>query len=191
VGLPVAADASYVVQVHYNLANPAHIGSLDQTTIELKTEIEVDRIGWNILHDPLLEDAVYGGGEVLPPGDPAYKYTWSMSGASMLRMGDQSPYEADMQLHGVFPHMHEYGTAMGMDLIRADGSRSCAVEVPRWDFGWQRLYFYEEPLSISPADLVEISCTYDTTAATEPITPGWGTDNEMCLMGMIASVPAR
>jgi hypothetical protein len=34
---------------------------------------------------------------------------------------------------------------------------------------------------------VEVTCTYDTRDATEPILGGWGTGNEMCLMGMIAT----
>jgi len=29
-----------------------------------------------------------------------------------------------------------------------------------------------------------VTSVYDTSRETEPILPGWGTDNEMCLLGM-------
>jgi hypothetical protein len=29
-----------------------------------------------------------------------------------------------------------------------------------------------------------VTCDFDTMGATEPVTAGWGTNNEMCLMGL-------
>ena len=68
-------------------------------------------------------------------------------------------------------------------LVR-DGESSCEVSVPQWDFHWQGMYFYEQPLVVDAADTLHVTCTYDTTDATEPVLPGWGTQNEMCLMGL-------
>jgi hypothetical protein len=46
------------------------------------------------------------------------------------------------------------------------------------------MYFYQQPLVVDGADTLHVTCTYDTTDATEPVLPGWGTQNEMCLMGL-------
>jgi hypothetical protein len=31
---------------------------------------------------------------------------------------------------------------------------------------------------------LEVTCEFDTRGATGPVTPGWGTQNEMCLAGL-------
>jgi hypothetical protein len=46
------------------------------------------------------------------------------------------------------------------------------------------MYFYETPMRVGADDTLHVTCTYDTRGATEPVLPGWGTQNEMCLMGM-------
>jgi len=57
-------------------------------------------------------------------------------------------------------------------------------DVPRWDFNWQLQYFYEQPRTLSGNDTLRVTCTFDTSGETEPVLPGWGTHNEMCLMGL-------
>ena len=64
------------------------------------------------------------------------------------------------------------------------------AEVPRWDFAWQLYYFYEEPVPFASGDRLRVTCDYDTRAATEPVLPGWGTYNEMCLLGLFLVPPA-
>ena len=71
-----------------------------------------------------------------------------------------------------------------------DGSETCGVDVPRWDFAWQLYYFYEQPVRLGPGDRIRVTCTFDTRGATEPVMPGWGTGDEMCLLGVFF-VPAQ
>ena len=42
-----------------------------------------------------------------------------------------------------------------------------------------------EPLILDASDRLRVTCTYDTSDATNPVVPGWGTENEMCLVGML------
>jgi hypothetical protein len=65
------------------------------------------------------------------------------------------------------------------------------VDVQSWDFHWQRMYFYEKPWELNADSQFEITCDYDTSSAQEPVTPGWGTNNEMCLATLFFTVPAR
>jgi len=57
----------------------------------------------------------------------------------------------------------------------------CVVDVPEWDFNWQQLYLFEEPLVAQPTDTVTITCAYNTTGQTDTVTWGEGTQDEMCL----------
>ena len=94
-----------------------------------------------------------------------------------------SPWDS-ADLLGVFPHMHAYGRSMRLEVV-GDGEPECAAEVPRWDFNWQLQYFYEQPRRLNADDVLRVTCNFDTTAADGPVLPGWGTYNEMCLMGML------
>src|SRR5690606_2521044 len=104
-GLRVTANEQLVVQVHYNLANPANIGMSDQSTVQLRLEEEVEREGFMILPDPFLESIFEGDPIELPPGEPSVEYTWE------LPVGDLLAWIGlpQVDLYGVMPHMHERG----------------------------------------------------------------------------------
>lgn len=178
-GLTVGAGHQLVIQVHYNLADPATHGQSDQTTVQLRLEESVERSGVLLLPDPFL-DSLFGGSPIeVPPGQESWEYTWELSVADLL---EGTPL-TQIDLYGVFPHMHEYGQAMRLEIGSGD-DMACAADVPNWDFAWQLQYFYEEPITLTTDDVLRVTCDFDTTTATEPVLPGWGTNNEMCLMGM-------
>lgn len=178
-GLRMGADDRLVVQVHYNLANAGNIGMSDQSTVQLRLEESVHREALMFLPDPFLESIFEGDPIELPPGEPSVQYEWEIDMGPVLGwLGVPS-----LDLFGVFPHMHEYGQAMRMDIDGATGSE-CAVDVPSWDFGWQLQYFYEQPHNLTDTDTLRVLCDFDTQGADEPVLPGWGTNNEMCLMGL-------
>src|SRR5690606_22976639 len=51
-------------------------------------------------------------------------------------------------------------------------------------FNWQLFYFYDEPILLRGDDTLRVTCHFDTRGREEPVTPGWGTQNEMCLAGL-------
>jgi mono/diheme cytochrome c family protein len=96
------------------------------------------------------------------------------------------------QIVGITPHAHAWATRMVANIQRADGSESCLVEVPDWDYGWQLDYLFEEGLDYAADDMLHVECHYDNTADNQPlvngerrqpqtITFGENTLNEMCL----------
>ncbi|MCA9706057.1 MAG: hypothetical protein KDK70_09440 [Myxococcales bacterium] len=178
-GLRIGASEQLVIQVHYNLANAGNIGMSDQSTVRLRLEDQVDREGFMLLPDPFLESIFEGDPIELPPGEPSVEYTWDLPIAALLAWVSLD----SIDLFGVFPHMHQYGQAMHMT-IENGGELECAADVPRWDFGWQLQYFYEQPHTLTDADTLHVTCDFDTVGADGPVLPGWGTHNEMCLMGL-------
>jgi hypothetical protein len=95
---------------------------------------------------------------------------------------------------GMAGHMHQLGTEIRVDVRHPDGSSDCVLDVPDWDFAWQRTYRFPvgQPYSLAADDTVELTCVYDNSAEHQPVvdgervTPedrGWGegTLDEMCL----------
>ena len=83
--------------------------------------------------------------------------------------------------------MHGRGVKLDFS-VRKGGEETCLIDVNAWDYGWQFLYFYEEPVRVSPQDVVKLSCTYDTSDSATPVSAGWGTQNEMCLAVVYATL---
>lgn len=177
-GIRIGKDDLIVLQVHYNLADPATHGQPDQTKVGLKLSPTVGREAYSVLPDPLL-DSLYDEPHLLAAGDPALAYTWEMPAEYLMPEGAPG-----VEILGAFPHMHEFGTKMTASILRGETSM-CLGDVPRWDFGWQLYYFYDEPMMLQAGDTLRVTCTYDTRRVDEPVYPGWGTRNEMCLFGML------
>src|SRR5690606_7495612 len=95
---------------------------------------------------------------------------------------------------GVAGHMHQLGRALSLDVVHRDGDRECLLDIPRWDFGFQRTYAYPaaRPAVLAPEDALHLACTFDNSAANQPIVDGVrlepedrvfgeGSLDEMCL----------
>jgi hypothetical protein len=175
--------------VHYNLSDPTTIGLSDTTRIDLMTETKVERIGKFALLDPYLE-TLYGSPALLPPGQEDVSYTWTMSGGSAMGNAGISGDQEDVQISAILPHMHERGARQNAVLETSEGD-VCLAEVNDWDFNWQLMYEYASPVPLERSDEIEVTCHWDTSMDTNPILPGWGTNNEMCLFVMLLTYPSE
>jgi hypothetical protein len=180
-GVPITPKHKVVIQMHYNLME--RHGVRDASTVKLRLTDTVDNVGLFVLIDPLLGSLDAEQPDTLEPGKPSVKYTWTQA---MAEFGlDGLP---GLQLFGVMPHMHELGHKYRLTVHQGEQS-SCAADVPSWNFHWQRLYFYERPYPITKDTRIEVTCDFDTSTRTEPLLPGWGTQNEMCLATLYMTVP--
>jgi Copper type II ascorbate-dependent monooxygenase, C-terminal domain/Copper type II ascorbate-dependent monooxygenase, N-terminal domain len=162
-GVFLAGGRPLVMQIHYNLLAGARP---DQTTVKLKTVASVrsEAVITPIAHTEL----------ALQPGLADVRTEASFP---LVGLAD------DLLLYGVFPHMHTLGETLELavaPLGEAD-NETCLVNVWRWNFHWQRLAFYQQPLVVRASDTVRIACNYDTTSRTETVYWGEGTQEEMCL----------
>ena len=178
-GVPVAPGMKLVVQVHYNLADPASTGKMDRTTIHMRFADSVTRQLAFLLSDPFLDSLGKATPDTLPAGQADAKYTWSRT-ARQLGLGGVP----SVDLVAVMPHMHGRGLRQTMTLDDA-----CASHLEGWDFHWQEFYFYKTPPKIVPDTKLSLTCEYDTSADTAPVLPGWGTHNEMCLNVLMLALP--
>jgi hypothetical protein len=184
-GVLLSPKHKVVVQIHYNLADPKQRGKADSTRVRLQLASQVANLGLFQLPDGLLESLGNPVPDQLPAGQASVPYTWKRS---LSELGlDGVP---GLKLYGVMPHMHQRGVKYQLRVKSADSQpMACAADVQRWDFHWQRMYFYEQPWAIGAGAEFELTCDFDTSDATSPVLPGWGTRNEMCLATLYFTVP--
>lgn len=181
-GMPVAAGDLLVAQIHYNLIDPALVGQSDSTTLHLEVEDQVEREGTYEFYPGLLTTLFSSQPHLIPPGEEAHSFTYTVGMSGLV-----SQFGFGAELWGVFPHAHELGASISIRLIDGQGNETCVAEIPRWDFNWQHYYYMEEPLLLDFDDELEVTCVYDSTGIDEPTSPGWGTQNEMCFLGLFVS----
>ncbi len=93
----------------------------------------------------------------------------------------------DIQILAFLPHMHLRGKAARYDLISGGETRTM-LDIPRYDFNWQLLYRYAEPVSVKAGDTLRFTAWYDNSSG-NPANPDpnkevrWGpqTQDEMHL----------
>jgi hypothetical protein len=177
-GVRLAAGRKVVIQIHYNLHDPELAGKSDSTKLELRLAESVEREGFFDMIDLFIDTLFDAEPDSLAPGQESVKYDWSVPIGQHYLAG-----EGQVEVYGIFPHMHERGRRWQARLVDGDETQ-CIGDVQSWDFDWQLYYFYDQPQIIRPGTRLEVTCDFDTRGAPGPVTPGWGTQNEMCLAGL-------
>ena len=182
-GIRIPAGARLVLQMHYNTL--AATPSPDRTMAQL----------WFLDERPayLLEPRFFPHlGIDVPAGDAASTHARTFKNTSA----------APWTIVATAPHMHLLGSRLRTVKVDAQGKETCLVDIPRWDFSWQQSYALRpgEELLVAPGESVRLECTYDNSAANQPVVNGerreptrvtWGegTLDEMCLNTIILLEP--
>ncbi|MSP91515.1 MAG: hypothetical protein EXR79_06900 [Myxococcales bacterium] len=190
-GVKLEPGEELVMQVHYSMADVDAATVKDLTRVRLELADKVERQVYVVLHDPFIFKLFTGlPQDSLPPGKAKVEYPWQ---ATVKDFNFWIPAAAGttFDLVGVLPHLHKRGRALNLSLQQGEGKpKVCAADVPRWDFDWQQIYFYDKATRIDAETRFHVNCVYDTTDATAPVMAGYGTDNEMCLFALFLAKPA-
>lgn len=108
------------------------------------------------------------------------------------------PIPVDAHVLAFLPHMHLRGKAARYELSSAGGKSQVLLDVPAYDFNWQLLYRFADPLPVSRGDTLRFTAWYDNSAA-NPANPDptktvrWGpqTTDEMHLGYVEYIVPGQ
>jgi peroxiredoxin len=100
-------------------------------------------------------------------------------------------FPKDALLFSAFPHAHYRGSSSQLTLETPDGRRTLLLALPRYDFNWQRHYYFAEPISVPAGSKIIAAFTYDNSVR-NPANPDhtrvvpWGeqTFDEMLYMGL-------
>lgn len=170
-GFEVVPGRKLVVQMHYNTRGQANV-TADSTKVEFETTKQgvtparfVNLLDINMSAAPGLAES-----EVILTRSIAEQ----VSGAA-----------GTAEIYGMFPHMHELGRTIRVSIGEDD---QCVLDAPRYKFAWQRMYFLDKPLKVDVNAKIKLRCVFDTTSRTEPVTWGEGTQDEMCVTGLIVKL---
>ncbi len=121
----------------------------------------------------------------LPPFDPHYR------AEATFRV------RADARLISAVPHMHWRGKDYFYEAIYPDGRRETLLSVPRWDFNWQNVYVFQDPIKLPKGTRLHAVAHWDNSrnnpynpAPEKTVNFGLQTWDEM-MVGWIAFVWER
>ncbi|MGZ8852767.1 MAG: monooxygenase [Thermoanaerobaculia bacterium] len=138
-------------------------------------------IGLHVAKGPIRKLVQYGAVDnstfIVPANEPAYavRQTWT----------------TDRALHivGIGAHAHRLGRTFDATATFPDGTKHCLIKINDWDWQWQGLYPYVEPIAIPAGTRIDMEVVYDNTTSNPfqvHFPPkdipygGSGTENEMC-----------
>jgi len=105
---------------------------------------------------------------LIPAGDPDYTNTWV---EPHIRQADEE--DVSHRIWGWFPHAHYSMKSLRISVERTTGDSECFIDIPQWDFDWQRTYEYDAPFEELPelysGDDFVFDCTYDNSEDNEQL----------------------
>lgn len=175
-GIPVEAGSRIVIQVHYHPL-PSEPGRADRSRVEVMVDPTVPMSNWALIlpfADPLWVDYATM---------PIPANTNGVSHSVSMEMPE--PFV----IHSANLHMHTHGRSGRLAVDHTSGAEDCLLDIPRWDFAWQRPYRLQDTVEVAAGDHLELSCTWDNPT-NEDLNWGEGTNDEMCLATMYVTSPA-
>jgi peroxiredoxin len=101
---------------------------------------------------------------------------------------------ADARIVSFSPHMHWRGKDYMYEVIYPDGKKETLLSVPRWDFNWQMVYRFKEPLKVPKGTRIHSVAHWDNSTnnpynpdPSKPVRFGLQTWEEM-MVGFVAYV---
>ncbi len=176
-GLRVEPGSKIVLQIHYNTAS----GNTDpdRSAVELMLEPTVEKEAFMMLWADI---AWLSGDMPIPAGSPDTVHTWNYDPTTVMDfLTDVVPPNSPFLIYTATHHMHLLGQKADHTILRGDGSETCLLDIPRWDFGWQSAYRLSEPVRFEPGDTLRLACQWDNSAGDHDVNWGEGTGDEMCL----------
>jgi mono/diheme cytochrome c family protein len=176
-GIPMEPGSRVVFQVHYNTS--AVEPGPDQSSIELKIDAEVDRPAFTMLW---ANPGWLSGAMPIPAGEASVVHEFQLDPTPYMGMlTDLIPAGEPFRMWSAGSHMHKLGVRADHSIEHEDGSQTCLLSIPRWDFDWQSSYSFAEPIVFQPGDQLRLECEFDNGAGDATVNWGEGTADEMCL----------
>lgn len=169
-GMRLRANSRIAMQVHYH---PQQDGARDRTEVGVYfASTPVDKI---VRVYPLANPFFR-----IPAGNPRYEVK-SLPFPTGL---------GDVHIVNIAPHMHLLGREIKVQATYPDNRVAPLIRIPDWDFQWQGIYEYRQPVPAPAGTRLEFTASYDNSADNprNPNSPPkdvtWGeqTTDEMALV---------
>ncbi|GJM14550.1 MAG: hypothetical protein DHS20C12_29530 [Pseudohongiella sp.] len=145
-GAPLLRGTRVTFDIHYHKKPGPGTGAVDDKS----------QIGFYFTKEP--PKSAVGGSTMMrfdidiPPGEPAY-----------VMERTSSPIETDSEIVLLMPHMHTRGKEARFEVLYPNGNSEVLIEVPRYDFSWQTVYYYKEMKPIPKGARLKYTALYDNS----------------------------
>ena len=171
-GIRVAKGSRIVMQVHYSTLDASASGA----------PLTPDRTSLGLYLSPVPLTRV----TILPIVNFLFLIP---KGASNHEVHAFLPIPTDVELVSVAPHMHLLGRDASVTARFPNGQTRDLIEIDDWDFHWQGIYTFREPIVLPAGTILEMVAHYDNSTnnprnpTNPPVDVRWGerTIDEMCL----------
>jgi hypothetical protein len=126
VAIKIPKGMRFGIQIHYA---PAEKDTIDQTRVGVYFADGLIKKHMRVLFGDRKDLNI-------PPNDPNYSLTSTKT------------FDADSVISFFHVHMHLRGKSYLMRMTYPDGRQEVALEVPRYDFNWQRTYVLNDPIRV-------------------------------------------
>lgn len=172
-GIKLLADADIVIQIHYPATSTSEV---DSTRINI--QLSPGGFVRDLAIDPILDHvyAITDGPLIIPPNE-----------VRTFHAEYTVPFPATITAIG--PHSHLLGKRMKAYAVRPGNDTVPLIDIPDWDFRWQGMYSFRQPIYLPTNTVVYGEAAYDNTVNNpdNPNSPpdwvwlGESTTNEMML----------
>ncbi len=84
-------------------------------------------------------------------------------GETEYRLHFRREFDADVTVTAFHFHMHYRGSSARVTFRRPDGVAVAGIDVPRYDFNWQRKYTLSEPISLPKGTVANVRLLWDNS----------------------------
>ena len=177
--MQLTAGTRLAMQLHYH---PSTTGGTDQSQLGIYfAKGPIDKI--------VRQEFVINSDFTIPAGNPTY----AVSAAESVPAG------FDLHAVSLLPHMHLLGHQIQVQATYPDRSIVPMIEIDDWDFDYQAVYQYRQPMPLPGGSKFAFTSTYDNSANNprNPNSPpkdvSWGTSttDEMAVVVLGYTVDAE
>jgi len=182
-GVRIPKGTRIVMQVHYSLTD-VHTGASSDPI----NPTDQTRVGLYFSPAPLQQLGY------IPVVNPFFQIP---AGESHFLVRAFSPIPSTVDVIAIAPHMHLLGREAIVTARLPNGTTRELIHINDWDFHWQGLYNFRQPISLPAGTVVEMDAYYDNSTnnprnpSNPPIPVSWGerTIDEMCLTFLVVKAP--
>lgn len=211
-GHPVDAGTKFIMQIHYH---PHANATPDPDTTTFQYAGTTTTPQWAVETALVGNFATAVNAKGIGLENPPFSIPPNQSNVVFtMDYTEPSTIAIPLRILAVAAHMHLVGVDEKITLHRQSPTSDqpqdeCLLQVPSWNFNWQRQYQYDVDINslptIGPGDLAKIRCTYDNTmnnpfvaealseqklSQPQTVTLGETTLDEMCLGAFWLVIPS-
>lgn len=164
-GFRVGKGETRVAALQYHHDNPQHLQGIQDKSglvLHLTPDMRENDIG-DIWSGPV---AV---GFSIPPGVPAY------------RVSNRCTWRSEVTIFAHRVHMHELGKSFSGHLIRDGEEYTSLGVVHNFDYNYQPVTYFKDPIEVKPGDQIESHFLFDSSSRTGRTRAGFATVDEMAI----------